>query len=330
MKSPLLKNVKNITPKESIRLNKRVVTFLICLVVSAFLWIVQALSKDYTIKIDFPVKYTNFPKDKVVANPLPQSIETIVKIRGFNYLIHKLTSLNKIILIDAKRLKKLHQANRYYILPNSKIENISSQFNEDVQVLKVEPDTIFLNFNKKISKKVPVKVNIKIDYDEYYQPRDSLLITPEMITVSGAKEWVEKIKEVETKPVTLKKVRENISLVLEIIQTPELKLLELSPASVKATMSVTKYTEANIELPIELKNVPKGYNIKTFPDKVTVKCNVSLDNFEKIKPSDFLAIVDYSKNSKGSNKLKVELVKTPTEINSPKVNPERVEFIIRK
>ena len=107
-------------------------------------------------------------------------------------------------------------------------------------------------------------------------------------------------------------------------------MLEVSSESIKAQLHVTKFTEAEIELPIEFENLPKRYSIKTFPDKVTIKYNVSLENYEKIKPADFRAVVDYSKVSKGSKKLKVELKKSAAAISSTKRNPEKVVCIIRK
>ena len=95
-------------------------------------------------------------------------------------------------------------------------------------------------------------------------------------------------------------------------------------------MNVTKYTEASIELPLVYENVPAGYGIKTFPDKVTVKYNVALKNYEKINPANFTAVIDYNEIKSGVNKLKVILTKYPNEINSPKIIPAKVEFIIRK
>jgi hypothetical protein len=61
-----------------------------------------------------------------------------------------------------------------------------------------------------------------------------------------------------------------------------------------------------------------------------VKYNVAFDNYEKINSSMFRAIVDYKKIEPGSNKLKVQLVKYPQEIKAVKINPEKVEYIIKK
>lgn len=117
---------------------------------------------------------------------------------------------------------------------------------------------------------------------------------------------------------------------VDILRTDELKLLELAPSSVRVELKVTKHTEGSIELPIEFINIPSHMSIKTFPDRVTVRYNIALEDYEKIKPTDFKAVVDYSEATKEKNKLKVKLVKIPAKINSPKISPEKVEFIIRK
>jgi hypothetical protein len=330
LKSLLLKNIGDSTPKEGIRLNRRMIVFLICIATSAFFWLILSLSKTYTLQLNYPVNYENFPLDKVVANPLPKQVMLTVNTNGFNYLIYLVTRSRKTLSINVKQLRSLYKKNHYYILTNSGIDTISSQFSEEMKIIKIDPDTIFLNFNKKINKKVPVIVNFKIDYFNNYQPSDSMVLTPAFVTISGVKEVIDKVNSVETKPIVLKKVKDNISLQVDILQTHELKLLEVIPASVKVELKISKYTEGSIELPIEFKNVPAGVSIKTFPDKVTIKYTVALENYDKVNAIDFKAIVDYVNISKGSNKLKVELKKTPAEIHAPKISPEKVEFIIRK
>ena len=74
----------------AIHLNKRVVIFLFCLIVSSFFWLMLALSKEYTIEIYFPVQYINLPPDKVIANNLSETIDIELKSNGFNLLFYKL------------------------------------------------------------------------------------------------------------------------------------------------------------------------------------------------------------------------------------------------
>lgn len=289
----------------------------------------MSLSKEYAIELSFPVNYINIPSDKVIANNLSETIDIEIKSNGFNLFIYKLRQKKDTVLIDIKDLKPLTIKNHYYLLTNSRIDKITSQLN-DIKVIKIYPDTIFLNFNKKVTKSVPVKANLKIDFAKLYQQSDSLKLSPSFIKISGAADLIDKIKYVETEPVYLKNITDSLSLKLNILITPELKIIDLSQPFVQAKVSVTKYTEASIELPIEVENLPRGYGLKLFPDKVSIKYNVAFGNYEKINPLQFHAVVDYLKIEPGSNKLKIQLLKSPPEIRAIKMNPEKVEYIIRK
>ncbi len=328
--TPFFKNSADEGENQGIRLNGRMITFLFCVLISAFFWLMLSLSKEYEIKLIFPVAYINSPSDKVIASRLPETIEIEVKSSGFNLLIYKIKKKNETLLIDVADSKPLPQKNHYFLLTNSRIDKITSQFSNDIKILKISPDTIFLNFNKKISRIVPVKANLKISFDNLYQETDSVKLSPAFITISGGADVVDKIRFVETEPVNLKNVNDSLSLKLTILKTPELKLIDLSQSVVTAFVNVTKFTEGSIELPIEAANLPAGYELKIFPDKISVKYNVAFQNYEKITPIRFHAVVDYLKIEPGSNKIKVELEKYPLEIRSIKINPEKVEYIIRK
>ncbi len=328
MRIPFLNNGP--AEKKGIRLNRRLITFLFCVIVSAFFWLLMSLSKEYTIELRFPVSYINSPADKVIANPLPSTIDIEIRSSGFNIFIYKLKHKKETVLIDIKDSKSLPVKNHYYLLTNSRTDKITAQFDNDIKVIKVYPDSIFLNFNKKVARKVPVKTNLKIDFDKQYQQSDSVKVIPDYITISGAADVVNKINYVEAEPVTLKGVNDSLSLKLNIMKTPDIKMVDLSHSTVQVLVNATKYTEGTSELPIEIENLPRGYGLKIFPDKVTVKYHVAFENYEKINALQFRAVVDYSKIEQGSTKLKVQLLKYPSEIRSVKLNPEKVEFIIKK
>lgn len=325
-----LKQTKSVPKKEGIRLNRRVITFFICVIISVFFWLLLSLSKEYIITLSFPVNYINLPKDKVLANELPETIDIEIKSTGFKLLIYKLKQRRETVSIDIKDSKPSSDKNHNYLYTGSRIDKIITQFNSEIEVLKVSPDTLFFNFNKKIRKTVPVKSNLTITYDNHYQPTDSIQISPETIEISGAADVINQISFVETKEMNIVKVAKSGSQKLEIKITPILKQVEMSAQYVNAIISVTKYTEGTVELPIEVENLPAGYTLKTFPDKVIIKYNVAFNNYEKIKAAQFRAVVDYAKIVSNSNKLKINIVKHPEEVRAIKLNTEKVEYIIRK
>lgn len=329
MKSIFFKNKKS-NPKDAARNNKRAVTFVFCLLVSIFVWVLMSLSKEYVISVSFPVKYTNLPTDKLIVNQLPEIIDIEIKSSGFNLLIYKMKQHKETIMLDINDAKATQVKNNYFINCNNHLDKVTSQFSSAIKVVHIKPDTVFINYNKKISKTVPVKINVNIEFAEQYQQTDSIQIEPKTIEVMGTKEVLATISFVETAVTNLKKVDKAVLMDLKLVKSLAMKQVEFSQNSVKAKINVTKFTEALVELPVEVENLPSGLNLKTFPDKISVKYQVAYDDYGKINSSDFKIAVDYSKIEQGSNKLKVQIVKFPANVRSVKLSYERVEYIIRK
>ncbi len=312
------------------RLNGRAVTFFVCLCISIFFWLLMALSKEYSMTITFPVNYVNLPSDKVVSNNLPQTAEIEIRSRGFNLLAYRFKKTHATIDIDVKDVRSMNKKNVYYLLLNSRVDKIKSQFNNEIYVVKINPDTIFINFNRKISRQVPVRSMLTLLFNKQYHLSDSVSIDPKFVTVSAEAEVIDKLDTIQTQQLTLKNLSNSTTVKLMLQKPQGLNHIELSPAFVKATVNVTKYTEASMELPVEVENLPVGYTLRTFPDKVSVKFNVAFKNYEKINALNFRAVVDYKKIDKESNKLKVQLVKLPEGIRNVKLVNDKVEYILSK
>jgi YbbR domain-containing protein len=290
----------------------------------------MSLSKDYTVTMSFPVQYINLRSNEILANNFSETIDIEVKTKGFRLLLDKFKSHHDTVLIDIKYANPLWVKNHYYLLTNSRVDKITSQLGNTFKIIKINPDTIFLDFNKKITKRVPVKTKLVLNFDSQYQLADSVLLNPAFINISGATDIISKINFVETVPINLKKINRSMSVKAAILKTADLKMIDINPTSVQAKIKVTKYTEGTVELPIEIANLPSGYSLKTFPDKISVKYNVAFEKFGSINPMQFKAVVDYKKIESGSNKLKILLIKHPAGITNLKLSTEKVEYIIRK
>lgn len=290
----------------------------------------MSFSKTYTISVSFPVKYINLPSDKLVANALPEAIDIKISSSGFHLLLYKLKQHRETILIDINDTKPLPMKNNYFICCNERLDKITSQFNAAINIVSVFPDTIFVNYNKKVKKRVPIKKNIYINFEEQYQLKDSITVVPDFVDVSGTKEDLDKITYVETAQLKLNKIAGPAILKVELSKPKDLKQVEFSQNTVQVKFNVTKYTESVLELPIEVENLPHGLILKTFPDKVILKYQVAFDDYGKIMASDFRVAVDYLKIEAGSNKLKVQILKSPSLVRSVKLNNDKVEYIIRK
>jgi hypothetical protein len=112
------------------------------------------------------------------------------------------------------------------------------------------------------------------------------------------------------------------------LQAPEsLNVIKILPKEVEISLSVEKYTESTIKIPIV--NTVKKYKIKTYPDFVVVTYLVTLENFNRVDEDMFTASVDFEEN-KSSNRLKVNLLHQPSFVKITRIEPEEVEYLLLK
>jgi hypothetical protein len=93
----------------------------------------------------------------VIANDLPQTIDIEIRSSGFRLLFYKFSQQKEVVWLDINGARRLAIKNHYYLSCNSKIDKITSQFSPEIKIVKVIPDTIFFNYNKKNNKKSSCK-----------------------------------------------------------------------------------------------------------------------------------------------------------------------------
>ena len=72
---------------EKLKNDKRIVVFIVCLSIATVLWFLNALSKDYSTTISYPVKYVNPPGNQFLSNSPPAKFDLKVEAHGFTLFV---------------------------------------------------------------------------------------------------------------------------------------------------------------------------------------------------------------------------------------------------
>ncbi|NOZ46540.1 MAG: hypothetical protein GXO79_07125 [Chlorobi bacterium] len=333
MKYKLLKRFLIIRNFIRQKIDRKVIIFLFFLCISTFFWLLNALSKEYITNIHYPVRYSNFPKNKVLVGDLPVKLDIRVKAFGFTLLKYKIKPSLAPINLDLRsttfyQSSNLHKTANYYILTRYERDKIDKQLSSEIQVIEISPDTIHFQFVNVIQKKIPVKANLNVAYEKQFMQNGKIIIEPDSIIIKGPQTILDTINYFKTKNEKFVNVSDTITENVELLT---IKNVKTSKSKVKIIWPVEKFTETTIFIPIEISNLPDTLNMTIFPKKLKVSFLVALSNYEKVKEFMFKAFVDYSKiNESLNDKLKIELIKYPDFISSIKQYPLNVEYIIEK
>jgi hypothetical protein len=302
--------------------DKKTKLFFIFLLLSFLFWFLSKLSKEYTTTIPFNAVFVNQPKDKNIFITNDQIIYVTLKSSGFDLLKNSFKKNLKIDLSSAKI-----KTNKTIINTKEQTSKIRGQLGNDIQIIQTEPEIFEFNFGELNSKKVNITPNISLKYKSGYYLSEPLIIKPDSILISGPKEKIDSIDNIYTNEIKLTNLQNNFKKDITLI-SPKNKNIKLSTNKVTIIGKVEKNTEGEIILPFFIINT-NGANIKTFEKEIKAKYKVSLNNYDKIKASDFYIICDYNKTILDSlDYLIPEIQKKSEYVSEVKITPNQIKFLI--
>jgi hypothetical protein len=316
-------NVKSKIP--SLIKSGKINVFVLFLIFAFIILILTKLSKNYTNTIAFNINKIHVPEEYIILNDSNVELKITLKAYGFKLLQYYFKKPS--LTIDfANNIDRNDSA--YIWSKNKAYSLISAQFDKQVDIVNIIPDTLFFRYDVNTIKKVPVILNQKIKFSPGFDLIDSVLISPDSVKLIGPNTLVTDINFVETDTLFLSDVKANIDKQINL-QLPDHDInLKFSDTEIKVFATIEKFTEGKLKIPITVKNVPEGISFKYFPRAVTVSYYTSLSSFKGIDENDFSVVCDYDMITENQSFLIPEIIEKPQSVKNAKILNKRIDFII--
>ena len=286
------------------------------------------MSKEYVAVVSLNISYDELPQDKVLQTAPEKELQIIAKGSGFKLLSTRF--FNHSVQLKTTNLSK-NKEDKYFFLTSNQRLHIQRQLVSGLQLEAFFKDTIYLEIGDLVSKKVPVKSNLKIEYRIGFDALKPIEIKPDSILVSGTEKQLKAIKSLTFKPLVLENVSANFREKATLIVPQNLKNVKHNINEVVLTGFVEKYTEGSFEIPFTIKNLPKNVNITTFPKLVKVVFKVDLPRFNSVKERSFTVVCDYRVSEiNGFSYLIPKIVSKPGFVKNVKITPNKIGYLIQK
>ena len=299
------------------------------LFLSVFLWFLINLAKEgYIDKVSFPVNYTSVPPDLRLTNNPPEELRVSLRGKGFEILKLKRRSIRPVeIAIDEL---KLADTTEYTWNTDDRMQIIEEELGEDISVIDIEPEQITFKFSPIEERRFKVYLKGKKNFSKFktfYKPPE---INPDSISIWGTGEELQQIDSVFTE--TLSLTAEEDSLIRKVkLALPDEEGLEFSQREVEVKLRYTSLTEGSLNVPLQIRNLPAGYALTLIPRQVKVTFRVPVEDFARVKASDFSVYVDYaSLKAREREFLPVQVSQSPDYVRKLDVEPKKVEYILTR
>lgn len=300
-------------------------TFGFFLFFAAFVWVLLQLSKDYSQTLSFPLEYVNAPMDKSITDEKPVSVEARMQDKGFIILYFK--AVQPELIIDLEKTRVEDDQLVYSIEANR--EDIASQLDIDFEKTRFLEDEIHISYQPKKMKRLKVIPKLNLSYAVGYSANEEIRLSPDSIDVSGPESIIDTMQEVSTFKLDRNNISNDISGQLSI-DTTGLGMLSFYQTTIDYAMEVEKFTEGEMQVAIEVRNVPEGVDLNIFPREVKLFYQVNLKQYEMVRADDFSVVCDFEDINEGQDYLLAKVERKPEYVNNVRLSERKIQFIIKR
>ncbi|MGC8865388.1 MAG: CdaR family protein [Bacteroidales bacterium] len=302
--------------------------FLICLLISATLWLIIRFSQPYDQVIEIPLRFTGMGKNLALVSYSDSVIRLKASLRGLQMVsykyIHRETFDLDISTLKTRPLDAIHY--RSDLPVKLLLSDLTSQLG--TQVSLISPDTLHLVLEKRLTRRLPVKPQVEVELPQGMMLADSIRVSPSSVEITGPVSIVESLSFVSTARARLGLLSNDANLTLPL-QKPVAGLpFLMEPAEVEVTVTVDKFTEGVAEVPVSLAD-SATCKLRLIPDKVKLHLVMPMRRYKDFDPTSCLAQVSCPSSEVTNIKtLPVKLVKLPSFVKCIEIEPPVVEFLI--
>ncbi|RIV32937.1 YbbR-like domain-containing protein [Flagellimonas lutimaris] len=306
---------------------KKVKVFSLFLLCSFLAWFISNLSDTYESRAYFTLNYRNLPDSLLLGKNSDHLIEAKLRTSGFQFLYYKIFKSR--IDID---VSEVEFQNGGYVLSEEILKRqMDQQLSQNISLLDLDRNRLEVDLYQVDSKKIPIKAKLGLQLEQNYILDGKIKITPDSIEVKGPSNEIDTIKFVETSLIQLNNVNADFSNEVGLLFPKGLDNSIFSIGRVTVSGKVSKFSEKVFEVPIQVINIPQGYQIKTFPDVVTVLCKATIERLKELSASDFEIVADYSQlMGSESSTLFLEIKESPEKVYDVKLESNTVNFVLEQ
>jgi len=304
--------------------SKKVNVFALFLILALLFSVLTKLSKDYTQTVVFNIQGVNIPEDKIILSDSTHKLNITLTTYGFKLVKYYFSK--PVITVDFQSLEKNNT--HYFWIEKREFQNVVSQFDPNVKIESINPDTIAFRYDVNNIKKIPVILDSEINFSSGFDLIGDYKLIPDSIKVIGPKILTDSITEIVTKQLKMDNINSDVSANVQLKLPINNTELQFSESSIVVSAVVERFTEGSINVPVNIINVPENIKLKYYPKEVSVLYFTSLSNFKSISLSSFIVECDYNALQSGDTYLIPKIVQQPERVKHVRLNEKKIEFIL--
>jgi hypothetical protein len=285
-----------------------------CLLAATTFWFLNALNKDYSTRITYPVRFEYDDSVYVPIADLPQKVRLNVSGYGWN-LLKKTLKLNS----QSITYRITNPLRTNYITGASLLLPITEQV-RDIRVNYIVEDTIFFNFDRIDTRQVTLSIDsTALNLASGYRIISPININPSVINFKGPSTVLQALPDAILLNIPYKGIDENFSenITINYAQNP---LLRSDVNKAQISFAVAPFVKETQLVNITKLDFPKKDSIVLGDNRLEVSYWLRKDEASKVRPEDFRLVADFKTFNSADSTIKIYLEQKPSFVSDIRVN----------
>jgi hypothetical protein len=290
----------------------------LCFVAATVFWFFNALNKNYSTNINFPLEFEYDDEQYVAVKPLPTHVR--INVTGMGWDLLRRSSGLKVPPLSIP-LEKPSDIKKIVAAPGLFAHQL-----ERFEINFVLTDTLDLDLQPKQDRWVSLRLDAaSIELKNNFVRVSEPVLDPDSIYIEGPKALVNSFIEPIYLKLAEKEIDENYSEDVEV-EFVDNHLIKRNPPTVSVKFNVDKLIVINDSLPLRLINYPQGANphmgVKALP------CTFSIPEslMTQYIPDSVFAVIDLKFFVRGTQKIRPDVTGLPPFSVVNKIDSVFVKF----
>jgi hypothetical protein len=295
----------------------------IALLFGVLAWTVVSLREHFVVSLRAPLEVTDIPDGWAIETPLPQTLD--IRLRGEGW------PLAGVLLGRPPRIRfsmNFRPGASRVFLRGDVADQISLP--EGVTLLDVKPDSLHVDLDRAVSKRVPVQLIGQVSFRDGYGQTGALVVAPESVTVTGAETVLRSIKSWKTDRYDFDDLKGSVDENIPLSSSGTMAVI-LSTRTVNVSLNVEPVAERVLPgIPIEATDLPLDREVIFLPPRLDVTVRAGIKQLAGLQDHDLHASASYVRIASDSTGMVPVEVECPQGFQVVSRRPDKVHYVVRK
>lgn len=295
----------------------------LCFLAASTFWLLNALNKNYTTRISYPIRF-NYNRDALIPiRPLPE--EVVINVSGQGWRL-----LRKSLGIDVRPAEiNLRNVPAATYLTGSSLRPMFMNLLDELTLNFVATDTLFFRFDYRAERTIPIAVDTTvIEAAENHVILPPVEVSPAAVTFRGPASIIDSLPEpyVVRPPSRRLTSSYETTVPLEVVQNKE--LVKANASEVQVRFEVAPLVQEDLQVEPGLVNFPQNRSFVMRPAYATLR--YSYPQGRTVDREQFVVVLDYARYNPQDSTIVPTLVQQPPNLRRLAISPEKFKVFFQE